>query len=66
METTRLVAVPLTFTPVIEKARLYRQRVRESPHVKDATATFILPFHKNAVITAVVRRLGEGNDAKMK
>ena len=65
METARLVAVPLTFTPVIEKARLYRQRVRESPHVEDATATFILPFHKNAVITAVVRRLGEGDDAKI-
>ena len=65
MDMARLVAVPLTFTPVIEKARLYRQRVRESPHVEDATATFILPFHKNAVITAVVRRLGEGDDAKI-
>ncbi len=65
MDTERLVAVPLTFTPVIEKARQYRQRVRESPYVEDATATFILPFHKNAVITAVVRRLGEGDNAKI-
>lgn len=65
MDTERLVAVPLTFTPVIEKARMYRQRVKESPHVEDATATFILPFHKNAVITAVVRRLGEDDDAKI-
>ena len=65
MDMERLVAVPLTFTPVIEKARMYRQRVRESPYIADATATFILPFHKNAVITAVVRRSGEGDDAKI-
>ncbi len=65
METERLVAVPLTFTPVIEKARIYRQRVRESPHVADATATFILPFHRNAVISAVVRRSGGDDEAKI-
>ena len=65
MDTERLVAVPLTFTPVIEKARIYRQRVRESPFVADATATFILPFHRNAVIAAVVRRSGEDDGAKI-
>ena len=65
LDMERLVAVPLTFTPVIEKARMYRQRVRESPFVADATATFILPFHRNAVITAVLRRPGVGDEAKI-
>ncbi len=59
LNTDQVVAVPLTFDPVQETARIYKQRVAASPHVTSATATFILPGHKNAVIQLTLQRLGD-------
>ncbi len=65
LNTDQVVAVPLTFDPVQENARIYKQRVKESPHVTNATATFILPGHKNAVIPVTLQRSGDGEFAKV-
>ena len=59
LNTDQVVAVPLTFDPVQETARVYKQRVAASPHVSSATATYILPGHKNAVIPLTLQRLGD-------
>lgn len=59
LNTDQVVAVPLTFNPVQETARTYKQRVAASPHVTSATATYILPGHKYAVIPLTLQRLGD-------
>ena len=65
LNTERVVAVPLTFDPVQETARIFKQRVKESPYITNATATFMLPGHKNAVIPITLQRPGEGEHAKI-
>ena len=65
LNTDQVVAVPLTFDPVQETARIYKQRVKESPYVTNATSTYILPGHKNAVIPITLQRPGEGDYAKI-
>ena len=65
LNTDQVVAVPLTFVPVIDKSRIYKQRVKESPYVVNAAMTFILPGHRNAAIPMTARRLGESEESKV-
>ncbi len=44
LNTDQVVAVPLTFVPVIDKSRIYKQRVKESPYVINETAAARLGF----------------------
>ena len=65
LNTDMVVAVPLTFDPVQETARIYKQRVKESPYITNATSTYILPGHKNAVIPITLQRTGESEFEKI-
>ena len=56
LNTDQVVAIPLTFTPVMETSPVFKARIKESPHVVKATLAYILPGHKNAVIPLAVSR----------
>ena len=56
LNTDQLVAVPLTFVPVMETSPVFKARIMESPYVQKATLAYILPGHKNAVIPLAVSR----------
>ncbi|MXY48923.1 MAG: FtsX-like permease family protein [Gemmatimonadetes bacterium] len=56
LNTDQVVAVPLTFLPVMETSPVFKARIMESPHVVKATLAYILPGHKNAVIPLSVSR----------
>ena len=43
MDMERLVAVPLTFIPVIEKARMYRQRARAGKSIRGGCHGYLYP-----------------------
>ena len=65
LNTDQVVAVPQTFAPVIERSRVYKARVKESPGVVNVAMSFILPGHKNAVVPIKVRRPGQGESSKV-
>ncbi len=56
LNTDQLVAVPLTFVPVMETSPVFKARIMESPYVVKATLSYMLPGHKNAVIPLAVSR----------
>ncbi|MYA76713.1 MAG: FtsX-like permease family protein, partial [Gemmatimonadetes bacterium] len=56
LNTDQVVAVPLTFVPVMETSPVFKARIMESPYVVKATLAYILPGHKNAVIPLAVSR----------
>ena len=58
LNTDQLVAVPLTFVPVMETSPVFKARIMESPYVVKATLSYMLPGHKNAVIPLAVSRPG--------
>ena len=64
LNTDQVVAVPLTFTPVMETSPVFKARIRESPHVVQATLAYILPGHKNAVIPLAVSRPEDSSETK--
>ncbi len=65
LNASQVVAVPLTYDPVVETSRVYKQRVQESPYVVSANVTRILPGYKNALVPATVRKTGQGDEAKV-
>ena len=65
LNTDQVVAVPQTFAPVIEKSRVYKARVKESPAVVNVAMSFLLPGHKNAVVPIKVRRPGQDTSSKV-
>ncbi len=64
LNTDQVVAVPLTFIPVMESSPVYKARVKDSPHVIEATVTYMLPGHQNAVIPLGVSRPEDGPATK--
>ena len=64
LNTDQVVAIPLTFTPVMETSPVFKARVKESPYVVKATLAYILPGHKNAVIPLAVSRPEDSSASK--
>ena len=64
LNTDQVVAIPLTFTPVMETSPVFKARIKESPHVVKATLAYILPGHKNAVIPLAVSRPEDSSASK--
>ena len=65
LNTDQAVAVPLTFTPVLENSTVYKNRVKESPHVQQVTMTYMLPGHKNAAWPITVGRQEDDEASKI-
>ena len=64
LNTDQVVAIPLTFIPVMETSPVFKARIKESPHVVKATLAYILPGHKNAVIPLAVSRPEDSSASK--